>query len=514
MKPAAPLGAVLELLRALNWTIRADVPWPTKRGQSFDFVLVGDPGVFAVQVLEGEPEGMEAAAAGLGTLLGNVEVRPVICRTSAALATARPTVLYCTPETALDLLVGLPPHESPETIRRVAFRMRDLVVPLPPEPTPTPTPEPKIVKAAPVAKAPTPAPVKAAAVEAAKAVPKVEVPKAEVPKAEVPKAAAQKVEPAKVAPPTVVPAPKKPVAAAPPAPKQQAIAKPKADPVSAPKAKPAVAPKAEPSVAPPTEPKAAAPAQRKPEVPLTVAAAFIEPPTPEPEVSSAPARPKQAGRHRSEKPRRVLAPARRTPPAPPKGAETTADQSASTLELPTALVPVRGRARGSNDAAQRFDNSYVFVPEPVVGPGPLRREFRVRPFVRGVVVLAVVVVAAGLGLKAWPQLAGLVKTNAHPTAAFGQTIHVATSNFHPDLKLTAAVPVRGRASGGTVAYAVDFGAANAGSTSWRVPPAAAFAMVDSLGESHRVSSVSGAASARWPGALKPTATWSGRLMFR
>ena len=79
---AASLGAVLELLRALNWMIRADVPWPTKRGQSFDFVLVGEPGAFALWVTDGEPAGVEDAAAGLSPLLGGTRVRPIVCRSS------------------------------------------------------------------------------------------------------------------------------------------------------------------------------------------------------------------------------------------------------------------------------------------------------------------------------------------------------------------------------------------------------------------------------------------------
>ncbi|GAC1387066.1 MAG: hypothetical protein NVSMB48_26190 [Marmoricola sp.] len=117
--PAASLGAVLELLRALNWLIRPDVPWPTRRDRSFDFVLVGEPGVFALWVTDGEPEGIEEAASGLGDLLGGGRVQPVVCRTSTSLASAHPEVLFCTPQTALDLLIGLPPHESPAEIRTI-----------------------------------------------------------------------------------------------------------------------------------------------------------------------------------------------------------------------------------------------------------------------------------------------------------------------------------------------------------------------------------------------------------
>ncbi|HWU31309.1 MAG TPA: hypothetical protein VN108_00470, partial [Marmoricola sp.] len=132
-KPAASLGAVLELLRALNWFIRADIPWPTQRGQVFDFVLAGESGVFAMWMHEGEPAGVVDAAAELGRLLGGVSVRPVVCRATSSLTQADSGILFCTPETALDLLVGLPAYMGQTPIPTIVNRLRELVVPLPPE---------------------------------------------------------------------------------------------------------------------------------------------------------------------------------------------------------------------------------------------------------------------------------------------------------------------------------------------------------------------------------------------
>ena len=390
--PAASLGAVLELLRALNWTIRADVPWPTERGQSFDFVLVGEPGVFGLWVHDGEPEGVEAAAAGLGALLDGARVRPVVCRGFASLGHAHPEVLYCTPETALDLLIGLPVYEDPAAIRAIATKLRDLEVPIPPEPSPA------------VEVAPPPAPKPAPA------------------------------------PPAAEPAPK-------------------------------------------PEPK-----------PVTEAAP--EPPRPLP-----------AGRHRSERPRF----ARRSPPPPPAGPAPRTPKS--TLELPTALAPTRGRARGGNEAARRFENGYVYVPEPVVGPGPLKREFRAKPFLTGLVVLIAIVFVAGLGVKAWPRVAGLIRPDANPSTVFGRTISVGITNFHPNLTLRVEHPQRVGAARGVDSYAVAVSVSNLGPTSWPLPPRRAFVLVDSLGESHALTTISGVASSRWAGSLKQSRTWSGRLIF-
>ncbi|GAC1384141.1 MAG: hypothetical protein NVSMB48_18690 [Marmoricola sp.] len=153
------------------------------------------------------------------------------------------------------------------------------------------------------------------------------------------------------------------------------------------------------------------------------------------------------------------------------------------------------------------------MPEPVVRPSPLRREFRAKMFLRGVVVILLVVIAAGAAVKAWPQLAGLTHSDAHPKAPFGKTITVGTTDYHPKLALSMTVPHRLGSAAGVAKYVVDFSVSNEGSTAWLLPPRSAFVAVDSLGESHALSAISGTGSSTWSGRLLPNQHWSGLLSF-
>jgi len=390
------VGAELELLRALNWFIRADVPWATERDQVFDYVLVGEPGVFAMWVGEDPPHGVAGAALELGRLLGGVRVRPVVCRRDTSLASADSTLLYCTPDTALDLMVGFAPEDSPEMIRETTNRLRELVVPEPPEPVVEPEPAPK-----PVAK---PRPV-------------------------------------------------------PPPPTSQPV---------------------EPVQAPPVEVEHHEPVDE----------------TPSP------------GKHRSERRARVLSSPRRNPSPSPSVEQ---DEPSSALLLPTALAPAPERRRGGNEAAERFGDSYVYAAESVKAPSAIKKEFRAKPFLLGIAVLLVVAVAAGVVIKQWPALVGLAHTDKHPAAVFGQSVSVATSNFHPPLTLVMGAPQKTTGPTGKETYAVTLEATNEGDRAWQLPPLSDLVMVDSLGTSQSVVSVSG--PKKWTGSLPKAQRWNGKLVF-
>lgn len=97
-------GGPLDLLRALGWTVRGETPWPGRRGDSLDNIVVGPAGVFAVCMSSSEAraDDLAVAAGELSELLG-AAVTPVLClRPATGLDEERAGVRLCSPDTLLD----------------------------------------------------------------------------------------------------------------------------------------------------------------------------------------------------------------------------------------------------------------------------------------------------------------------------------------------------------------------------------------------------------------------------